>query len=115
MAWQQEGLGMPQAVQQATQTYRQEMDVVGTFLEEVCIQHSNKTQLKVLVDTVFLAFTKWCAEDSGEPPMRRKEFNQLLEKRGFQKGRITGGRYCWIGLGIVDQQHDEEILKAYTD
>lgn len=35
--------------------------------------------------------------------MRRKEFNQLLEKRGFQKGRSTGGRYYWFGLGIVDQ------------
>lgn len=46
LAWQQQGLGMPRAVQDATQKYREEMDVVGAFLEENCIQQSNSTGLK---------------------------------------------------------------------
>lgn len=106
LAWQQQGLGMPEAVQDATLTYRQEMDVISAFLEERCIQELESTGLKARVNTVFQAYIQWCAEDSGEPPMRRKEFCQLLEKRGFKKARGTGGTYYWFGLGIMDQHYD---------
>ena len=34
VTWQREGLGVPQAVKAATEDYRQEMDVLGRFIEE---------------------------------------------------------------------------------
>ena len=37
LKWQQEGLGMPEVVKAATESYREEMDIIGQFLEERCV------------------------------------------------------------------------------
>ncbi len=37
LRWQQEGLGLPGAVKQATDEYQREADIVGEFMEEQCV------------------------------------------------------------------------------
>jgi putative DNA primase/helicase len=38
LAWQQEGLGIPEEVQQATAAYRQDMDALAGFLASCCVK-----------------------------------------------------------------------------
>jgi putative DNA primase/helicase len=105
LLWQRDGPGMPQAVQQATQRYRQEMDVVGAFLEECCVVLPERPDIKAPTSEIYAAYLKWCSADRGEVPLKSVAFNQLVEKHGVVKKRSTAGKYYWYGLGLLDQYH----------
>lgn len=97
LAWQREGLGEPDEVQQATAGYRAEMDVVGQFLAECCLIGPNyRTKAAELYD----AYKRWC-DQNGEHAVQRTLGMQLTE-RGYERKRGTGGYYWWVGLGLID-------------
>ena len=41
LEWQKSGLGVPDAVEQATKGYKEEMDVLGQFIDERCTIHED--------------------------------------------------------------------------
>lgn len=96
--WQAEGLGMPEAVTQATQDYRAESDPIGGFVDECCVVHPN---YDVPIADLYKAYQEWC-EDSGERALRKQDFSSRLDDKGF-RGDKVGGKMVRIGLGLAGE------------
>lgn len=99
LAWQRNGLSMPFAVQSATEDYRAEMDVLGSFLAD---HTASEPQLHIGVGDLYQLY-KTFAEDSGLHPMAKHTLSRALEERGFTQGRNEKERF-WKGLGLRSQK-----------
>jgi putative DNA primase/helicase len=79
--WQRRGgLDEPRAVRVATDNYKAEQDVVGSFIDERCML--DKTY-KVKSGQLYSAYHDWC-EQAGETPQNSREFRREMEtSRGF--------------------------------
>ena len=89
--WQRQGLGMPAAIKNATQEYRQEEDVIAQFLADNCIVGP---QYKATASDLHTAFTKWGGGWS------MKALGKELTRRGFTRDRSAIG-VIYKGLGLV--------------
>src|SRR5205823_5527169 len=81
LAWQRDGLGTATAVREATEGYRQEMDVLGRFIEECCVVEPRAT---VKSSSLYEAYKKWC-DETRENALAQRTFSQRLVERGFEK------------------------------
>jgi putative DNA primase/helicase len=97
LAWQQEGLPLPEAVKNATDEYRNESDVIGAFLDECCVM---EPYADVLTAALYDAYVEWCRK-SGEEARTKKAFGMLLQERGFEPGKSSAGLRIWKGLRLV--------------
>ena len=97
LVWQRDGLEAPEQVQAATESYRDEMDVLGDFLEELCTQHP---AVQVEKGRLYKEYTEWCATN-GEYPIGKRNFGMRLAERGFQSCKGTHGVRIWRGIGLV--------------
>jgi len=86
LLWIENGLNPPPDVQAATDDYRRESDVIGSFLEDSC---ETGAGLKVGATELYHAYKKW-AKDSGEYELSMTAFGRRLEERGF------GVRKCGV-------------------
>jgi len=96
LAWQKQGLGAPEEVLNATQDYKNEMDTLGSFLEECCVQEA---YAHVTSKALYQAYEQWC-EANGEDPMSQRALGLRLQERGFVKERTSHFR-GWQGLGLL--------------
>ena len=94
--WQEAGLREPPAVSSATAEYRNDMDVLGDFLDELCVE---VTGARESAGNLYDAYHSW-AKDTGERLLSKKNFGQNLELRGFAKKRGTGGARIWWGVHL---------------
>jgi putative DNA primase/helicase len=79
LAWQRDGLNPPAVVQHATEAYRSEMDVFGSWLSECCeINRSFESGATEL----FNSYRKWCEETESFIQSKMK-FSLKLKERGF--------------------------------
>jgi putative DNA primase/helicase len=92
--WQREGLGDPPAVKTATDKYRGEQDLVGTFLNERCIVNE---LYKVRAKEIFADYERW-ADETGEPLIKQRAFGKAITERGFTRYTNNGTWYRGIGL-----------------
>jgi len=93
--WQQEGLKPPEVVQQATRSYRSEMDVLGTFLEECTVRNVNAS---AQATKLYEAYREWC-DRTGERRETQTKFGMAMRERGFEKkSKADGVHYIGIGL-----------------
>ena len=94
--WKKEGLkDEPDAVREANEEYRFDMDSVGTFITECFeIDASLKWRLdnKMLYDT----YLKWCGKNN-ERPLSHKGLSMRLQEKGFKRYVSNSQRY-WLGL-----------------
>ena len=79
-----------------TDRYREDMDSVGQFLEEMCVQGSD---CRVTVAELYRAYTTW-ADENGEKALTRRGLSDNLKERGFVNQKSTGGRFFWQRLGL---------------
>lgn len=96
LAWQREGLRVPDAVLSATAEYRDEMDILGDFIEERC---SVGTEFRETSSALYAAYTLW-AEMEGHCPAAQQKFGRMLTERGFSKTKVDGGRRAWTGISL---------------
>lgn len=98
-AWQKDGLGVPEGVRTATDTYRAEMDEFGAFLAECCLTgESYRTYSRNLR----CAYEGWC-DRNGEKPLTTRAFALRLSERGFKsKNHGRTRRRAWIGVGLIE-------------
>src|ERR671910_2168096 len=99
LEWQEHGLEEPKTVTDATKQYREEMDTLASFLDEVCVVGPH---YRVLAERLYQRYAMWC-DNSGERKDPKKAFVARLEERGFERRRETAGvnkgRYIWLGIG----------------
>ncbi|GIM46838.1 hypothetical protein DNHGIG_23870 [Collibacillus ludicampi] len=96
LLWQREGLGVPGAVVEATQEYREEMDVIGAFLADKCVIGSG---YKTHSSELYEEYKTWCA-DNGEYQMTQSMFGRKLKERGFENVKSNGYK-VWKDIGLA--------------
>jgi putative DNA primase/helicase len=89
--WRLSVLRTPDDIDQATQVYRNEMDVLGQFISECCLVSGNvRVRAKALHD----AYREW----SGEGAMTLMKFGLAITDRGFTRERSNGVWYTGLTL-----------------
>ncbi len=99
LAWQRDGLMVPEEVIAATAEYRGEMDDLAGFLEEKCVVGPG---CSATAQELYSAYASYC-EDAGireKEIMKQQTFGRCLAERGFKRDRGTGGRRFWRGVGL---------------
>ena len=96
LAWRTEGLGVPPAVLAATDSYREEMDVLAGFLDEHCVVQGGAF---APTKELYAAYSRW-AEGAGEKKLSKKWLAMRLAERGFTSGRGLRGVRGWRGLRL---------------
>lgn len=95
LKYQEIGLSAPNAVQAATEDYRNDQDVIGAFLDDECELRDGAHVEKNLL---FEAFERWNWA-SKERVITKSAFGRKIKERGFKEVRDARAR-SWIGLGI---------------
>jgi putative DNA primase/helicase len=101
LEWQRTGLGTPHAVAEATEQYRDEMDVLGGFIDECCTIGPDKW---CKFADLYTSYVRWC-EESNERPEKKRRFADSLTERGFEKD--SGAKNVAIRRGIA-LRHDDD-------
>jgi putative DNA primase/helicase len=85
---------------EATSAYRQEMDVLSTFISERCVQGPH---LRTTVKELYAGYLSWC-QQAGEAPLTPKAFGLCLEEKGFQADKAAQGVRIRRGLALMASQ-----------
>ena len=99
LKWQERGLDDPPPVAQATQNYREAMDVIGRFIEDRC---TCKDFTTVRAGQLYAAYAAWCG-GNGEFAVKNRRFGESMIERGFlRKKEESGNWYRGIGLNAAE-------------
>ena len=104
LKWQESGLSTPEIVTLATESYRDEMDVLSDFISERCaVSNMFEEKFKEL----YQAYLNWCTT-SGDSPISRRAFSSTLQERGFVRAK-RHGHVVFRGIGLItdDERVDE--------
>jgi putative DNA primase/helicase len=93
--WCKEGLRPPKIVVNATDEYRAEMDVIGDFIRERCVQ---KPGVSIRARELFKCYQDWCDENN-ERACSERFFGLRLKEIGIEQKRLGDGRY-WSGVCV---------------
>jgi len=93
MRWCKEGLKTPNIIISATDEYRAEMDIIGNFIRERCIQ---KEGVSIRSRELFKCYQEWCMENN-ERTCSERFFCLRLKELGLGQKRNNDGRY-WQGI-----------------
>lgn len=105
LKWQSEGLGEPDEVKQATQGYKNEMDILGQFITDHCVI---RVGARCSVKDLYEHYKDWCKE-TGEYELSQRKFNRRIEERGFLKKRSgKAGNTEFHGIGILTKKFTEQ-------
>jgi putative DNA primase/helicase len=102
LAWQRDGLGLPEEVRTATAAYRGDMDLLADFLGDRCIVDP---MASVTAADLYAAYLDW-AQQAGEKPLSQKALGGYLRERGFEQIR-TGALRGWVGLRLREPLEPE--------
>lgn len=88
-------LDIPEAVEEATEAYRQREDWLTNFINERCIREPNA---RVGAADLYREYQEW-AESTGDYVRRINDFTATMEAAGFQNVRPKN-KSTWIGLRL---------------
>ena len=88
LEWQRDGLGIPEGVQDAVAEYREEMDILGGFIEERCIL--NPTAVTPAT-SLFEVYTRWAGANGETNPLGLWAFGKALSERGVGRKHTNRG------------------------
>jgi putative DNA primase/helicase len=91
--WVEKGLVSPEAITRATEDYRNEMDVLGNFIRECCVQRPDAS---VRARELFRAYQEWC-EENNERTCSERYLGLRLAELGLERTRTAEARY-WKGI-----------------
>ncbi|SDC07307.1 phage/plasmid primase, P4 family [Shouchella lonarensis] len=98
LKWQKEGLEKPEMVEQSTRVYREEMDILAPFIDELCIKH---TEAKIEAKALHGHYKDWCFKnDETLKATSSQKFYRMLEMRGFKKERGNYNKMYFYGIGL---------------
>lgn len=102
--WYREGLNPPASVLAATQAYREESDLMGAFLDEMCSVGADEECTK---SELYFEYTAWCRE-GGLKPLTKIAFGRALKKH--PRSDITETRrgkskvHMWSGVDVLPRR-----------
>lgn len=96
LAWQREGLNPPDIVRAATDEYLEGEDAVSLWMEEAVDLKPNAWEPS---GSLFASWKRW-AERTGEFAGTQKRFSHILQERGFEQKRGSGGIRGYVGIRL---------------
>ncbi len=98
--WRKEGLNEPDAIRNANNEYRMDMDVVGTFVNE-CLEIDASLRWRLPNQMLYQTYIKWCNVNN-ERVMSQKWLTMRMSEKGFKRMVSNTGR-IWLGLARKPQ------------
>ncbi len=95
LAWQHGGLQSPDEVKNATNSYRDEMDVLAHWLDDCCVI---TPAARTPAGDLYTSYADWCGK-GGEHPLPQRTFGLRLAERGYEQLRTKVARF-WKGVGL---------------
>lgn len=97
LAWQKKGLIEPPEILAATNSYRQESDLLADFIEDCCYFADDAS---VSVDRLYNTYLAWNSKTGGMKPMSKSGLTRRLEPRPeVNRVKIHNVR-SWAGIGL---------------
>jgi len=98
--WQRTGLNEPEKVKAATKEYQDEMDELGRFINECCVENN---VAQVHKGKLYNAYQKWGGD------LSKNKFGRAMTERGFPgRERDTRGDHIWKGIGLLDNEEEQD-------
>jgi putative DNA primase/helicase len=95
LRWKQQGLNVPAIITNATDEYRGEMDVIGNFIRERCVQRPGAA---IRARELFQVYQDWCDENN-EMATSERMFGIRLKELGMVQKRTSEARF-WQDLAV---------------
>jgi len=95
LRWQKEGLNTPSIVLNATDEYRGEMDVIGNFINERCVQQAG---VMIRARELFKVYQDWCDENN-ELATSERMFGMRMKELGMVQKRTSEARF-WQDITV---------------
>jgi putative DNA primase/helicase len=113
LEWQRQGLAAPDAVSTASAAYRDDMDLVGAFIDDRCVREG---WAMATATELYAAYKDWCVEN-GERELPQKVFGGRLTDRGYSRTRNTHSkRWEWSGIALATlATHRDPVSGNSTD
>jgi len=96
LQWSASGLPPADAVMEATEDYRNDMDTLATFVGDTINECDNGY---VSVADLYKAYEAWCSKN-GEEPIKQRIFVSRLKEKGFRTEKKTGNVTYWAGIKL---------------
>ena len=93
--WATDGLKVPAKITDASKSYRSDMDLFGSWLDDECDRGISR---KVPVTLLFQNYRNWC-EQSIIRPLSKPVFDRQMVNRGFVRDHTRTGNF-WLGLDL---------------
>ncbi|MFJ7736422.1 phage/plasmid primase, P4 family [Lysinibacillus sp. NPDC097287] len=112
LKWQQSGLKEPKVVVDATGNYKEEMDILAPFLDEICYTDEPKNEaIRIEAKELYSVYDSWCFK-SGERRIGNRSFYRMLETKGFGKTKGTGNKTFLTGITLNERK---PVTKVVTE
>lgn len=98
--WQENGLGTPEEVSEATSEYRVESDVLGAFLEERTARNAERSTPST---DLYKDYKDWC-ETNSERPVTHTGFGRAMTEKGFERQRVGRGNN-YLGIMLMSESY----------
>lgn len=94
LEWRRQGLNPPDVVSKATSEYRDDMDTMGRWLSDCCVEvHAAETAASDL----YASYKEW-AREKGHMTASARKLGEYLQSRSFQRVKKSCNYYRGIGL-----------------
>lgn len=101
LKWQKEGLGEPKSIKEATNNYKEEMDIIEPFIVDMCFLNP---LAKIEAKELYAAYSRWC-DNEGEIALKNRTFYRLLENKSIHKKRGAKGKTYLYGVGLQKESY----------
>ncbi|WP_407436561.1 phage/plasmid primase, P4 family [Treponema sp.] len=98
--WEKEGLQEPDAVREANNEYRFDMDIVQNFICD-CLIIDATLKERILNAELFETFLKWC-EKNNETAWTQRKFTSKMKEKNYVQFPSNGNRW-WKGLSLKNE------------
>lgn len=107
LLWQREGLKTPQVIAEATKEYKNEMDVISSFLEACCEVGSGEERGKDL----YQAFATWARENNEYEMSSRKFGTEIVKKFDNRK---SNGERVYLKVRLINAYKEQDNYNDFT-
>ncbi|PHG57591.1 phage/plasmid primase, P4 family [Bacillus toyonensis] len=112
MKWQRDGLKEPKVVAEATGKYKDDMDILAPFLDEVCyVDERENESVMIEAKELYNVYERWCF-NSGERALGNRSFYRMLETKGFGKTKGKGNKTFLTGITLNERK---PVTKGVTE
>ncbi len=101
--WQSQGLNPPYSIKNATEEYRDEMDLLKSFIKDKC---TLSTEDKVAVGDLYEVYKKW-SDDTCQERVGKKIFGNLMRQKEYTQSKSGSMRY-WEKIKLNSEESSRE-------